>query len=87
MRDTRRTSHISRKQGGEPFEEIQGILSISQQDHPSTTQLSSTMTLCVGQRLLGMPLKEGGMLNDQQDQIIVATYLKTKYEQQDRLDE
>src|SRR6266702_3956968 len=77
-------SYISRKHSGEPSEEAQGILSISQQDHHSITLLSSTITLCVGPRLLGMPLITGGTLKGQQDQIIGATYSKMKYKQEDK---
>src|SRR6266702_3648161 len=79
-------SYTSKKQGGEPSEEAQDTSSTSQPDHHNTTQLSSTTTSCVGQRLLGTHLKIGGTLNDQRDQIIVATSLKTKYRQQDRWD-
>src|SRR6266702_93725 len=78
--------YISNKQGGEPSEEVQGISSISQPDHRNTTQLSSTTTSCVGQRLLGTPLKTGGTLKGQWDQITIVTSLKTKYRQQDRWD-
>src|SRR6266702_6353736 len=77
-------SYISRKQGGETFAEVQDISSISQPDHRNTTQLSSTTTSCVGQRLLGTPLKIGGTLTDQQDQTTAVTSSKTKYEPQDR---
>src|SRR6266702_5870047 len=72
-------SYTSKKQGGELSEEVQGTSSTSQPDHHNTTQLSSTTTSCVGQRLLGTHLKIGGTFNDQQDQIIAATSLKTKY--------
>src|SRR6266702_863889 len=49
-------SYISKKQGGEPFEEAQGILSISQPDHRNITLSNSTTTSCVGRRSLGTPL-------------------------------
>jgi len=77
-------SYTSKKQGGGLSEEAQGISSISQPDHHNITQLSSTTTSCVGQKLLGTPLKIGGTSKGQQDQIIAATSLKTKYEQQDK---
>ncbi len=73
--------YTSKKQGGEQFEETLGILSISQQDHRNTTLLSSIITLCVGLRSLGMPLKIGGTLTDQQDLITIVIYLKMKYKQ------
>ncbi len=76
--------YTSKRQGGEPLEEAQGILSISQQDHRNITLLSLTTTLCVGLRSLGMPLRTGGMWTDQQDQTTGVTYSKTKYRQQDK---
>ena len=79
-------SYTLKKRGGEPSEETQGILSISQPDHHNTTPLSSTTILCVGQRSLGTPLRIGGTLIDQQDQTTAVTSLKTKYKQQDRWD-
>src|SRR6266702_280505 len=79
-------SYTLKKQGGEPSEEAPGTLSTSQLDQRNTTQLSSTTTSCVGQRLLGTHLSIGGTSNDQQDQTTVVTSLKTKYKQQDRWD-
>ncbi|SRR6266702_351693 len=72
-------SYISKQQGGEPSEEAQGILSISQQDRHSITPLSLTTILCAGPRLLGTPLKIGGTSKDPQDQTTGLTYSKTKY--------
>jgi len=77
-------SYTSKKQGGGLLEEAQDISSISQPDQHNTTQLSSTTTSFAGQKLLGTPLKTGGTSKGQQDQIIVATSSKTKYEQQDK---
>ncbi len=55
-------SYTSKLQGGELSMEVQDILSTSQQDHHNTTPLSLTTTLCVGRKLLGMPLRIGGTL-------------------------
>ena len=77
-------SYTLKKQGGGLLEEAQGTSSISQPDHHNTTQLSSTTTSCVGQKLLGTPLKTGGTSKGQQGQIIAATSSKTKYGQQDK---
>src|SRR6266702_5830686 len=76
--------YISKQHGGEPFEEVPDTLSTSPQDLRNITQLSSTTTSCAGQRLLGTHLKTGGTSKDQQDQIIGATSLRTKYGQQDK---
>ena len=77
-------SYISKKQGGEPSKEAQGISLITQQDNHSITPLSLTTTSCVGPRSLGTPLRIGGTSKDQQDQTTGATYSKMKYEQQDK---
>src|SRR6266702_439849 len=76
--------YISRQHSGEPFEGAPGTLSTSPQGLHSITQLSSTTTSCVGQRLLGTHLKTGGTSKDQQDQIIGAISSKMKYEWQDK---
>src|SRR6266571_1644847 len=76
--------YISKQHSGEPSEGTPDTLSTSPQDLHSITQLSSTITSCVRQKLLGTHLKTGGTSKDQQNQTIGVISSKTKYEQQDK---